>query len=267
METLPEFVAVNRVLWDSKTAAHINSDFYNLPGFMAGESSLKEIELELLGDVRGKSILHLQCHFGQDTLSLARMGARVMGVDLSEAAITKARELNDTLGLDAAFVCSDIYSLPGVLLQQFDIVFTSYGTIVWLPDLDKWAGVISNFLKPGGRFVFADFHPLVMMYDDDFTGIKYPYFNRGLVEETESGTYADRDADIHLVSHTWNHSFAETLQALLDAGLMLTKFREYDYSPYSAFGNMTEFSPGRFRANIMGDNAPLVYALEARKGA
>ncbi len=265
MDTNTEYITINRALWDKKTEYHTGSDFYKMDAFLNGASSLNDIELQLLGDIRGKSILHLQCHFGQDSLSLARMGARVTGVDLSEAAINKARELNTQLNLNAEFICSNIYDVPGILQQQYDIVFSSYGTIVWLPDMTRWAQVISSALKPGGRFVFADFHPMALMFDDNFTALTYSYFNRGIIEETEAGTYADRDANIHLKSITWNHSFAETMQAILDSGLTLTAHREYDYSPYSCFGNMVEIAPGKYQVKSMEGVIPLVYALEARK--
>ncbi len=261
------YLPVNRALWDERTAHHARSGFYKMEEFLAGATSLNDIELELLGDVKGKTILHLQCHFGQDTLSLARMGAKVTGVDLSGEAIKKARELNDMLGLDAQFICTDLYSLPDVLQRQFDIVFTSYGTIVWLPDLEKWAGVIAHFLAPGGRFVMADFHPLVLMFDDGLSAITYSYFNTGMIEETEAGTYADPNANINLRSMTWNHSLSETFRSLLEAGLRLTTFREYDHSPYSAFGNMVEASPGRHMVKDKERMFPLVYALTAQKPA
>ena len=175
----PDYIAINRALWDQKTEHHFNSEFYDVEGFLQGRSSLNDIELELLGSVSGKTVLHLQCHFGQDTLSLARLGAHVTGVDLSGAAIAKARELNDTLGLGAQFICCDLYELPGILDNQFDIVFTSYGTIGWLPDINRWAQVVAKYLKPGGQFVFVDFHPVVWMFSNDFSRVQYAYFNGG----------------------------------------------------------------------------------------
>lgn len=265
MNNIQDYIAANRTLWDKKTAAHTVSEFYKMDAFINGTSTLNDIELQLLGDVSGKSILHLQCHFGQDSLSLARLGAKVTGVDLSGAAIDKARELNETLKLDALFVCANIYDLPGILHQQFDIVFSSYGTIVWLPDVAEWARLIANMLKPGGSFVFAETHPLALMYDDDFTGVKYSYFNTGMIEEVEQGTYADREAKISLPSYTWNHSLADVIQSLIDAGLTLTHLREFDYIPYNCFGNMTEIAPGKYQVNGMEGKAPLVYALQARK--
>ena len=176
MET-NNYIEINKKTWNEKTEVHVNSDFYDNENFMNGKSSLNTIELELLGDISGKKTLHLQCHFGQDTLSMARMGAIATGVDLSNKAIQTATELNNQLQLNAQFVCSDIYDLPNHLTGEFDIVFTSYGTIGWLPDLDKWAKVITHFLKPNGKFIIADFHPVVWMYDNDFKEVFYSYFN------------------------------------------------------------------------------------------
>src|SRR5687767_3921500 len=135
MDKSQNYIEINRALWNERTRHHVSSAFYDMEGFMAGNTSLKEIELPLLGDVKGKSVLHLQCHFGQDSLSLSRMGAKVTGIDLSEAAIEKAREINKDLGLDAEFIVSDVYETPSKLNKQFDIVFTTYGTIGWLPDM------------------------------------------------------------------------------------------------------------------------------------
>ncbi|MCC7297291.1 MAG: class I SAM-dependent methyltransferase, partial [Bacteroidia bacterium] len=150
------YLETNRDSWNKRTEIHYSSAFYDLEGFIAGKSSLQDIELQLLGDIQNKSVLHLQCHFGQDTLSLARMGAEVTGVDFSDAAIKKATELAEIVQQKARFICADIYNLPAHLNEHFDIVFTSYGTIGWLPDLEKWAKIVSHFLKPGGSFVFAE---------------------------------------------------------------------------------------------------------------
>ena len=163
-----DYIQLNKASWNEKTESHYTSDFYDNTSFINGRNSLNSIELDLLGDVNGKKILHLQCHFGQDTLSLQRIGATVTGVDFSEAAITKAKQLNDELNLSANFICCDLYSLPEYLQnEKFDIVFTSYGTIGWLPDIDKWASIVAHYLKPDGRFIFAEFHPVIWMYDND----------------------------------------------------------------------------------------------------
>lgn len=255
------YLTVNKKLWNAKTEHHLDSAFYNMDAFLNGASSLNAIELGLLGDLSGKSVLHLQCHFGQDSLSLARMGAKVTGVDLSERAVEEANKLADQLDLDARFICHDLYSLPEHLDETFDLVFTSYGTITWLPDLDRWAAVVSRFLKPGGQFVFADFHPAMWMFDYDFSAVTFGYFNSGEIVETESGTYADQDADINLQSINWNHGLAETVSSLLRSGLSLNELQEFDYSPYDIFENGVEVTPGKYQVKDLEGKLPLVYAL------
>lgn len=259
------YLAVNKNLWNKKVAHHLESAFYDMTGFMAGNSSLKPIELELLGDISGKSLLHLQCHFGQDTISLSRLGASTTGVDFSEAAIEKANELAAQCNADAKFICTDIYNLPNVLEEQFDIVFTSYGTIGWLPDMDQWAGVVARFLKPGGRFIIVDFHPVVWMFDNEFSYIQYPYFNKEAIVETLTGTYADRNAPIQESEIGWNHPLTEILNALLAKGLVLQHFGEYDYSPYNCFSKMEEFESGKFRISHLENKIPMVYSIVATK--
>lgn len=260
-----DYIAINKKTWDNKTEVHVDSDFYANADFLDGKSSLKDIELNLLGDITGKKILHLQCHFGQDTLSFARMGAKATGVDLSDKAIEKAREFNTQLGLEAQFICCDLYDLPNHLNEQFDIVFTSYGTIGWLPDLDKWAKVVSQFLKPNGKFVFAEFHPVVWMFDNDFKEVFYSYFNIEPIIEEETGTYADKNAPIETKTITWNHPTSEVLNALIQNGLELNSFDEYDYSPYNCFNETEEFEPGKFRIKHLQNKIPMVFSLVATK--
>lgn len=265
MDAADQYLDLNREAWNRKTDVHVRSDFYDVQGFLAGQSTLNGIELALLGDVNGKSVLHLQCHFGLDTLSLARMGAEVCGVDLSDNAIAKARELNAQLGLSAEFVCCDVYTLPEHLNRQFDIVYTSYGTIGWLPDIQRWASVVSHFMKPGGRLVFAEFHPVVWMFDDKFEQVAYRYFHSEPIVETGSGSYADRDAPITHTTVSWNHGLAEVISALIASGLRIRQFTEYDYSPYNCFAGTVEFAPGKFRIAHLGDKIPMVYSLLAGK--
>jgi len=260
-----DYIQINKHSWNNRVDAHIHSEFYDMKGFKAGNTSLKSIELELLGDVKGLSVLHLQCHFGQDSLSLARMGAHVTGVDLSDKAIKTAQELSTELQLNAEFICCDIYDLPKHLNKQFDIVFTSYGTIGWLPDLNKWAQIIHHFLKPKGKFIFVEFHPVIWMYDDNFEGVAYNYFNAGPIIETESSTYADKNANIKSEYIGWNHDLGEVLGALLAQNLQIQSFHEFDYSPYSCFNNTIEFEPGKFRIEKFGNKIPMVYALTALK--
>jgi ubiquinone/menaquinone biosynthesis C-methylase UbiE len=260
------YLAINKALWNKKTDVHIKSEFYGVDQFIAGKSSLHSIELDLLGDIKGKSVLHLQCHFGQDSLSLARMGAKVTGVDFSDVAIARARELNDKLSLDATFICTDIYSLPDVLNQEFDIVYTSYGTIGWLPDIKRWAEVVARFTRKGGQFIMAEFHPVVWMFSNDFSHIQYSYFNIEPIVETLNGTYADRSAPIAEQEIGWNHNLAELLQCLIDAGLQIHTFRELDYSPWNCFANTVETSPDRFQIIGLEGKLPMVYAIAATRG-
>ena len=259
------YIEINRASWNNRTEAHLKSDFYDVPNFIKGKSSLNSIELELLGDLKGKSILHLQCHFGQDTISLSRLGAQATGVDLSDKAIASAKQLAIETDSSATFICCDIYDLPNHLNQQFDIVYTSYGTIGWLPDLDKWAKVISKFLKPNGQLIFVEFHPVVWMFDDDFDNIKYHYANSGAIIEIESGTYADKSAAIEQEYVMWNHSLSEVMTSLLNNGLEINTFKEYDYSPYNCFAKTTAFEPGKYRIAHLENKIPMVYALVASK--
>ncbi len=265
MENKPDYLQVNKKTWNEKVDVHIDSDFYENENFLKGKSTLNAIELELLGDLSGKSVLHLQCHFGQDTISFARLGAKATGVDLSDKAIERAKEFNTQLGLDAEFVCCDIYDTPNHIDEKFDIVFTSYGTIGWLPDLNQWAKVVSHFLKPGGKFVMADFHPVVWMYDNDFKEVFYHYFNVEPIFEEETGTYADKEAKIENKTISWNHPISEILNALIQSGLELDQFNEFDYSPYNCFNKTEEFEPGKFRLAPFGNKIPMVYSILATK--
>jgi len=278
MNEYDKYFSANKELWNKRTAIHKDSSFYNLAGFKAGENVLTPIELNEVGDVRGKKMLHLQCHFGMDSLSWARLGADVTGVDLSDEAIKEARQLNDELGLNAKFICCNVYDLHpqriefskvspfgGDLERAFDIVFTSYGVIGWLPDLDKWAEIISYYLKPRGMFYMAEFHPVVWMFDDDFKEIKYCYEKREVIETELQGTYTDRNADISGKEYGWNHSISEVLNALIRHGLQIEKFNEFMYSPYPCFNNVVQTNEGNWWIKGMEDKIPIVYSVKAIK--
>ncbi len=260
-----DYVNKNRQLWNKRVDVHVQSAFYDNERFLQGKSTLNAIELGLLGDVQGKTILHLQCHFGQDSISLARMGAKVTAVDFSDQAIEKGRLFAAQTDVRVEFICCDIYDLSDYLDKQFDIVFTSYGTIGWLPDLDRWGTVVSRFLKPYGKFVFVEFHPVVWMFDDDFTRIAYPYASSEPFVETQTGTYTDVDAPIELEYVNWNHGIGNVLNALIGHGLTVVSLEEFDYSPYNCFRHTIEYEPGKFRVKHLGDKVPMVYALEAIK--
>lgn len=259
------YIEINRHSWNNRTETHLNSDFYNMKDFLNGESSLNEIELGLLGDIEGKSILHLQCHFGQDSISLSRLGANVTGVDLSDKAIENAKKIAKETNTNTEFICCDIYDLEQYLDKKFDIVFTSYGTIGWLADLDKWAKIIHSFLKLNGRFIFVEFHPVVWMFDDKFEKITYHYFNVEPIKETESGTYADKNAAITQSYVTWNHDLAEVIRSLFNQNLKLIDFQEYNYSPYNIFETYVETSPKKFQVKNLENKLPLVYSIVATK--
>lgn len=179
-DRMDDYKKANRALWNEWTSINEKSEFYDLEGFKSGKTTLDPIELEELGDVSGKTLLHLQCHFGLDTLSWARLGAKVTGADFSESAIGLARSLSKELSIPANFLCSNIYDLPKILNGKFDIVFTSAGVLAWLPDLERWAQVIARFLNIRGAFYIREFHPLAYVFDDQEgitePEVAYPYF-------------------------------------------------------------------------------------------
>lgn len=258
-----QFFQANKDLWNQRTVVHRDSEFYNLAGFKSGETVLTPIELAELGDVKGKSLLHLQCHFGMDSLDWARRGAKVTGVDISDVAVKEAKDLNKELGLDAEFVCCNVLDTADHVKGQFDIVFTSYGTIGWLPDLVPWANMIAAKLKPGGFFYIAEFHPVIWMFDDDFTHIKYSYENREVIVIENEGTYTDRNADIKGKEYSWNHSISEVINALIGAGLEIRSMKEYMFSPYPCFRNTVEVKKNEWHIRGMEGKLPVVYSIKA----
>jgi SAM-dependent methyltransferase len=200
-----------------------------------------------------------------DTMSWAREGATVTGVDLSDEAIKLAKEINAELKLNAGFICCNVYDLQKFLDKKFDIVFTSYGTIGWLPDLDKWAEIIAYYLEPGGVFYIADFHPTLWMMDDKLEHIKYNYFNKEIITEEISGTYSDRDAPIRSIEHGWNHPFTEIINSLIKHGLEIVQFNEFSYSPYNCFSNLEQGGDGMWRIKGMSEKMPMMYSIKAIK--
>ncbi|MEN7550811.1 class I SAM-dependent methyltransferase [Rapidithrix thailandica] len=260
-----DYLQINKQLWNDKTDFHFQSEFYAVDAFLKGQDALNSIELDLLGDIKDKKILHLQCHFGMDTISLSRHGAEATGVDFSEKAIEKARHLQSTLGTNTRFIQSDIYSLHELLDEQFDIVYTSYGVIGWLPDMDLWANTIRHFLKPGGSFIMVEFHPVVWMFSNDFQKIEYHYSDsQPIIEETQ-GTYANPQAEIQGKSVSWNHGLAKVLNALIQTGLSIRHFQEWDYSPYDCFDNTIEIEKGKFQIKGLEQKIPMLYSVVAQK--
>jgi 2-polyprenyl-3-methyl-5-hydroxy-6-metoxy-1,4-benzoquinol methylase len=264
-ETLQQYFEANKEGWNKRTAVHKDSGFYDLNSFKAGKSSLNKTELEEVGDVKGKSLLHLQCHFGMDTLSWAREGAEVTGIDLSDKAIDLARSLSSELHIPATFICCNVYDVPAHVREHFDVVFTSYGVIGWLPDLDKWAAVISQCLKPGGTFYIIEFHPVVWMMDENFEKVRYYYHNQEVIAETSTGTYTDRYAAIEYKEYSWNHSLSEVINALIKKGMQITLFNEFSFSYYNCFNNVEQGTDGLYRIKGLENKIPMMYSIKATK--
>ena len=262
---MEDYYKINKEAWNARTKIQLHSSFYDLNKFKREVKSVPDLDLSLLGDVRGKSILHLQCHFGMDTLSLSKFGANVVGVDFSEEAIQRAKSLNEELGLNAQFCCCNIYDAPTMLKgQQFDIVYTSYGVVNWLPDLIQWGQVISQMLKDGGKFVIVEFHPVLWMFDENFSQVRYAYSRKEpyIVEES---TYTDSENDNRQKTVTWNHGLAVVLNGLLNNDLQIQSFGEYDYSPFNLFGNMVAEKNGTFKIAGKNGEIPLLFSVVAVK--
>ncbi|GAB1856697.1 class I SAM-dependent methyltransferase [Flavobacteriaceae bacterium MHTCC 0001] len=265
MKTNKNYFDTNKSTWNEKVKVHAKSDMYNMEAFKNGKSSLMSYELEALGDVSGKTLLHLQCHFGQDTLSWSRLGAKCTGVDLSDEGIKVARQLNEELQLDAEFVCCNVLDTSQHVKEQFDIVFTSYGVIGWLPDLKPWGKMIAERLKPDGTFFIAEFHPIVWMFDylEDAPVMKYGYMQDEVIYEEYEGTYADENSKMISKEYGWNHGLGEVVSALTEAGLQIEYLKEYDESPYDVLPNLIKTDSGMY---VTKDKLyPLVFCLRVRK--
>ncbi|MBU2939310.1 class I SAM-dependent methyltransferase [Lacinutrix sp. C3R15] len=265
MDAKPDYFKVNKATWNDKVKVHAASDMYHLEDFKKGKSSLMPYELEALGDVSGKRLLHLQCHFGQDTLSWSRLGAKCVGVDLSDAGIALAKDLNAELQLDAEFVCCNVLETSAHVKETFDIVFTSYGVIGWLPDLKPWGKMIAEKLNTGGVFFIAEFHPIVWMFDylEAKPIMKYGYMQEEVIYEEYEGTYANQDSTIVSKEYGWNHGLSEVINALTEAGLHIEYLNEYDASPYDVLPNLEETTSGMY---VSRDKLyPLIFTLKATK--
>ena len=245
---------------------HLASAFYDLDGFKAGATSLRSIELEEVGDVTGLDLLHLQCHFGMDTISWARLGARVTGVDFEPNAIETARSLAAEVGVDAQFVCSTVDDLPDVLDRRFDIVFTSYGVLMWLPDLARWAAVVAEFLRPGGRFHLVEFHPVVgSLAVADEPVLQPSYFLDGPTRWDGDTDYAEPSHVLGHPSYEWRHRVGQVVNALMGAGLILESLREHPVIPEQIRAYMVRDANDDRYWRIPGDPIPLTYSVVARR--
>jgi len=264
----------NERLWDAWTAIHAAGDFYDLASFRAGGNRLRSYERELVGDVTGRTLLHLQCHFGIDTLSWARLGARVTGADLSPAAIELARALADELGFpEARFVRSNLYDLPDVLDGRFDVVYTSRGVLGWLPDVAGWARVVAHFLAPGGTFFISEVHPIAQAFENEGVApgelrLAYPYWeHEAPLTFAVKGSYADPDADVgDQTEHGWDHGLGEIVTALIEAGLRIERLVEHPFLEWKA-DFLVEADDGTWRMPPGAGELPLMFSLVATKPA
>jgi len=259
-------------MWNELVDIHAQSEMYALKEFKRGKNKLNPIERKELGSVKGKSLLHLQCHFGTDTLSWAMLGAQVTGVDFSEKAIQLAQSLSAELNILGRFVCCDLYNLPKHLDEQFDIVFTSYGVLCWLPDLKKWAELISRYLKPGGVFYIVESHPFSMVFNEDIKlkdlQVHYPYFDKHTRKFESDGDYADPNVHVqHKTEYEWTHTIGEIINSLIDAGLQIEFLHEFPYLCWREFPFMQKSSDGYYRLPKGMPSIPLAFSLKAKKPA
>jgi len=260
-------MSVNRRKWDESVPLHVASPLYDVPAFLRGASTLRPLEVREVGPVRGKKLLHLQCHFGLDTLSWARRGAEVTGVDFSLPAVRTARRLAKKTGIGARFVHSNIYDLPHSFDGRFDVVYTGKGVLPWLPDIDGWAEVVARTLRPGGRFFLLEDHPIVEVFPGD-PGItelelREPYFRSRAIREEYAGTYATDTKMKHRVSYFWNHTVADILSALAGHGLRIRSVREYPYGFWRRFPFMTEDANGWWHLDRQAGMIPLMWSVSA----
>ena len=266
--------AANQQLWEAWTAVHAEGDFYDLAGFRAGGVRLTDAEIAAVGDVRGRTLLHVQCHFGIDTLSWARLGAKVTGADFSPAALRLAREIATDIGIDdARFVESNVYELPEHLDGEFDVVYTSRGVLGWLPDIRGWARVVAHFVKPGGIFYILEAHPVFQVFEAEGVAprelrLTYPYWeHRDPLVFDVKGSYADPDADVgKQKEHGWDHGLGEIVTALIDAGLRIESLEEHPFLHWGAdFLVETEPGSGVFALPPGAGELPLMFSLRATK--
>jgi len=259
------YIQGNKKYWNELTPLHARSDFYNLKSFKKGKSTLLPLEIEEIGNVTNKTLLHLQCHFGMDTLSWARPGAKVTGVDLSDKSIELAKKLASDLHLSAKFVASDIYDLPKNLNGQFDIVYTLGGVLSWLPDLFSWAKIISQYVKNGGMFYLRDDHPFAMIFDEDMNLSRNYYHEDAPVINKPNGSYATAEKVTNL-HYGWHHSLADIISALANAGLTIKFLHEFPFLGWARYPKlMQKEADGWYYFKNKKIKIPLMFSIVANK--
>ncbi len=260
-----DWLETNRALWDERVPIHVGSDFYDVRRFLSGRSSLREFEPPEMGDVDGCTLVHPQCHFGLDTLSWARLGARVTGLDFSAPAVEAARSIAVQAGIEAEFVNANVYDAARALEgRRFDIVYTGLGAIIWLPDIDRWAQTMVSLLEPGGRFYLVEFHPITDVFADDSLELRRSYFDRGPHVYDEPGTYADLSAPTeHNRSVEWSHTLGDVISALVAAGLRIEFLHEHDHTLFPRWPFLEHDDAGIYRLPAGMPSLPLMYSLRA----
>jgi 2-polyprenyl-3-methyl-5-hydroxy-6-metoxy-1,4-benzoquinol methylase len=259
---------LNRANWDDRVPVHLASEYYDVGGFRAGASSLRPFESAEAGDVSGKRLVHLQCHVGLDTLSWARKGARVTGLDFSEPAIEAARSLAADLAIDASFVVADVYDAVAALGgRRFDVVYTGTGALVWLPDMTRWAQVVAALLEPGGFLYLVEGHPFAQILDDaQGTNVALDYFQEQPWVEDYSYTYTDGPALTHTRSVQFQHGLGQVVTALSAAGLQIEFLTEHDFDCYQRFESL-ERDGGQYRFPAGHPRIPMMFSLRATRPA
>lgn len=267
---------INRAWWDERAPAHAASPSYGFEQFTHDPEFVSDVvrfDLPRLGEVNGQRGVHLQCHIGTDTVSLARLGAQMTGLDFSPTAITEARRLARLAGADVDFAEGDVFDAVHLLgAESFDLVFTGVGALCWLPDIGTWARVVAALLRPGGRLFLREGHPMLWALDDISAAdgrlvVEHPYFERteATVWDGPADTYVETDAVLHNgVTHEWNHGLGEIISALLAAGMHLTGLEEHDSAPWEAFpGRMERLGNGEWRLADRPWRLPHTYTLQA----
>jgi len=256
---------LNRIWWDERVPLHVASDYYDVEGFKAGADTLRDFEIEEVGDVTGRSLLHLQCHFGLDTLSWARRGARVTGLDFSDPAIAAARAIAAETGIEAEFLAADVHAAPETLGgRRFDVVYTGLGALNWLPDMEHWAQVVASLVEPGGFLYLSEFHPFGWIFADEDLTIEHDYFQRTAFQFDDPGTYADLDAaTTHNLTEEWRHTLGDVVSAVIDAGLTIELLHEHDYTLHAQWPFL-ERDGALYRMPEGRPRLPLMYSLRAR---
>lgn len=268
MRRWDEQFELNRAAWDERTGIHVGSAFYDNESFKAGRSTIRRFELDEVGAVEGKTLCHLQCHFGQDTISWARLGAAVVGVDFSEAAVRAARRLAAELGVPAEFCCSNVYSAAQVVGHRtFDIVYTGLGALCWLPDIEEWARVCASLVAPGGIVYLAEFHPFTEILADDDLVVVRDYFTKAEgTAWTEPGTYTDRDAETqNNTTYEWTHPISAVVDSLVATGLRLELFHEHDITLFERWPFLEPQDDFTWRMPRSRPRIPLIYSLRMRR--